>query len=149
MTPEQITLVRTSFAEVEPIADTAASLFYGRLFEQHATLRPLFTGDMHEQGRKLMATLRVVVDGLDRLDRLVPAVRSLGERHVRYGVQEEHYAAVGNALLWTLERGLGPAYTPEVEAAWTAAYTLLATTMIGAAATASRSGPEEDLPAAG
>jgi hemoglobin-like flavoprotein len=129
MTPEQTLLVQESFALVAPIADTAASLFYGRLFELDPALRPLFPGDLREQRRKLMQMIAVAVRELDAPERLLPAVRTLGRRHVGYGVRPEHYATVGAALLWTLKQGLGAAFTPEVEAAWAEAYGLLATTM--------------------
>lgn len=134
MTPSSKTLVRESWARVEPIADVAAGLFYGRLFELDPSLRPLFKGDITEQGKKLMQTLAVVVRGLDKLDDLLPAVEALGRRHGGYGVRDEHYATVASALLWTLEKGLGEHYTPEVRDAWTEAYTLLATVMQRAAA---------------
>ena len=134
MTPEQIMLVQTSFAQVLPIADSAAILFYQRLFELDPALQPMFRGDMHEQGRKLMSMLKMVVNGLTRLDQLVPAVQNLGRRHAGYGVRDEHYDTVASALLWTLRLGLGTAFTPAVEEAWASAYTLLATTMKAAAA---------------
>ena len=134
MTPEQIALVRASFAQVLPIADAAAALFYDRLFALDPSLRPLFRGDLAAQGRALMGLLRVAVHGLDRLDQLVPAVQALGRRHAGYGVKDEHYATVASALLWTLEQGLGAAFTPATRAAWAAAYTLLATVMQEAAA---------------
>ena len=133
MTPEQITLVRDSFALVLPVAETAAALFYRRLFELDPALRPLFRGDMGAQGRALMGAIRVVVHSLDRLDDIVPAVQALGRRHAGYGVAPEHYATVGTALLWTLEQGLGDAFTPAVQEAWATAYTLLAGTMQRAA----------------
>jgi nitric oxide dioxygenase len=133
MNPEQITLIQTSFAQVLPIADTAAALFYGRLFELDPSLKPLFKGDMHEQGRKLMTMIRVVVNGLSRLDQLVPAIQELGRRHAGYGVRADHHTTVGAALLWTLGQGLGDQFTAEVEAAWAAAYTVLAETMQAAA----------------
>lgn len=136
MTPSDINLVKDSFRKIVPIADQAAALFYARLFELDPSLRPMFRGDMREQGRKLMAMIATAVAALERLDEIVPAVRQLGARHVAYGVQEEHYATVGAALLWTLEKGLGPEFTPAVRAAWTTTYTLLANTMIDA----SRSG---------
>jgi hemoglobin-like flavoprotein len=107
MTPEQIAQVQQSFAKVAPIADEAAALFYSRLFEIAPELRPLFRGDMAEQCRKLMATLAIVVHGLTRLDAILPAASALAKRHVGYGVKADHYAPVGAALLWTLERGLG------------------------------------------
>ena len=142
MTPESKKLVQESWTMVEPIAGRAAALFYGRLFELDPSLRAMFRGDLKEQGKKLMQMLTVVVRGLDRLDQLVPAVEALGRRHAGYGVRDEHYTTVAMALLWTLERGLGAAFTAPVRAAWTEAYTLLATVMQRAAA------GESPLPAA-
>jgi hemoglobin-like flavoprotein len=129
ITPEQKTLVQTTWAQVVPIADTAASLFYNRLFEIDPSLRVLFTSDINEQGKKLMTMIGVAVRGLDKLDEIVPAVQALGKRHGGYGVTDEHYATVAAALLWTLEKGLGEAYTPPVAEAWTVTYTLLADVM--------------------
>ena len=134
MTPRQKFLVQQSFGAVAPIAEAAAGLFYDRLFVLDPSLRRLFRGNMVEQGRHLMTTLAVAVRGLDNLEALIPAVQALGRRHIGYGVRDEHYATVGEALLWTLEQGLGEAFTPEVRAAWAAAYELLSTTMIEAAA---------------
>ncbi len=133
MTPEQVAQVQQSFAQVAPTADKAAALFYGRLFEIAPQLRPLFRGDMAEQGHMLMATLAIVVRGLTRLDTILPAASALAKRHVGYGVKEEHYAPVGAALLWTLEQGLGAQWTPELASAWTAAYTTLSGYMISEA----------------
>jgi hemoglobin-like flavoprotein len=133
MTPKHIALVQCTFADVLPIADAAAALFYERLFTLDPTLRSLFHSDMHEQGRKLMAVLQLAVAGLSRLEELVPTVQALGRRHHGYGVRKAHYATVGAALLWTLQKGLGKRFTPEVQAAWTSAYTLLADTMCAAA----------------
>ena len=129
MTPAEKRLVQTTFAQLVPIADQAAALFYSRLFEMDPSLRPLFKTDLQEQGRKLMTMIDVCVSGLDRLDQLVPAVESLGRRHAGYGVTDAHYETVGGALLWTLEKGLGVDFTPDVKAAWTSVYTVLATTM--------------------
>jgi len=134
MTPQQIQLVRTSFALVEPIQEQAAVLFYRRLFDLDPQLATLFAGtDMARQRQILMRTLSVVVHGLDRLDQIGPGVANLGERHVGYGVRGEDYGTVGAALIWTLEQGLGAAFTPGVREAWQAAFGLLAGTMIGAA----------------
>src|SRR5262245_6018488 len=133
MTPTQVKSIQDSFAKVTPIADTAVALFYGRLFEIAPEVKPLFRGDMTEQGRKLMATLAVVVNGLTDLKTILPAASALAKRHVAYGVKVSHYAPVGAALLWTLEQGLGPAWTPELAAAWTAAYTTLSGFVIGEA----------------
>jgi hemoglobin-like flavoprotein len=125
----QKALVQTSFAQVQPIADAAAAMFYSRLFELDPTLRPLFKGDMEEQGRKLMEMLTLAVKGLDRPEALLPALTLLGRRHAGYGVKEHDYETVGEALLWTLEQGLGPSFTPEVREAWTALYGFVADTM--------------------
>jgi hemoglobin-like flavoprotein len=129
VTTEQKILVQTTFAQVLPIADTAATLFYNRLFDLDPNVRAMFKGDMEEQGRKLMTMLKVAVASLDRLDTIVPAVEALGNRHVHYGVSAQDYDTVAVALLWTLEQGLGDAFTPEVRAAWTEVYTLLAQVM--------------------
>ena len=133
MTPQQQDLIRSSWVQVAPIADTAAVLFYDRLFELDPALRPLFAHtDMPAQRKVLMQTLTVVVKSIDKLDTLVPAVEALGRRHAGYGVKPGDYATVGRALLDTLRTGLGEAFTPEVEAAWTEAYTLLAGVMLAA-----------------
>jgi hemoglobin-like flavoprotein len=129
MTPDQKLLVQNSFEKVLPIAETAAGLFYGRLFALDPSLRPLFNGDLDEQGRKLMYMLRVAVGRLDQMDELTTAVQKLGQRHAGYGVKAEHYTTVGEALLWTLEQGLGTDFTPDTQAAWTQLYTVLAHTM--------------------
>jgi hemoglobin-like flavoprotein len=132
LTEQQITLVQSSFKDVAPIADVAAELFYARLFELDPTLRPMFRGDLKEQGRKLMQMLSVAVNGLNKLDKIVPAIQDLGKRHVTYGVREKDYQTVGTALLWTLEQGLGSNFTPDVKEAWSAVYTLVATTAMEA-----------------
>ncbi|HEU4692957.1 MAG TPA: globin family protein [Vicinamibacterales bacterium] len=134
LTLTQVELVQSSFAIIAPIADDAAALFYRRLFEIDPSLEPMFKGEMAEQRRKLMQMLTAAVKGLPRLDRLVPVVEDLGRRHAGYGVADEHYDTVGAALLWTLEKGLGTAFTPEVKEAWVTVYALLATTMKNAAA---------------
>ena len=133
MTPSQIAAVQESFAQVVPIKDAAAALFYERLFEIDPSTRPLFKGDMTEQGKKLMAALAMVVAGLKDLSGILPAVQNMARRHAGYGVEERHYDSVGQAFLWTLEQGLGDAFTPEVRDGWTAAYTTLATAMMDAA----------------
>lgn len=134
MTPTQIELVKSTWEQVKPISETAAELFYGKLFELDPSLKELFKGDMKEQGRKLMAMINTAVNGLDNLEAIVPAVQDLGRRHVGYGVTDAHYDTVAAALLWTLGQGLKEEFTPEVQAAWTEAYGILATTMKDAAA---------------
>jgi hemoglobin-like flavoprotein len=133
LTLSQIELVQSTFAIIAPIADDAAALFYRRLFEIDPSLRQMFKGDMTDQRRKLMQMLTAAVKGLPRLDRLVPVVEDLGRRHAGYGVKDEHYETVGAALLWTLEKGLGSAFTPDVKDAWTTVYGVLASTMKNAA----------------
>lgn len=129
MTPDQVALVQASFKKVVPIAAVAADLFYERLFAIAPALRPMFPDDLREQKRKLIAMLATVVGNLHELDKMMPAVRDLGCRHATYGVTAEHYAPVGQALLWTLEQGLGPDFTPAVKAGWTAAYLALSGAM--------------------
>ena len=129
LTARQKSLVQTSWSQVEPIAETAATLFYAKLFELDPALKPLFTSDPKEQGKKLMTMIAFAVRGLDNLAALVPAVQTMGKRHTGYGVEDSHYATVGAALIWTLGQGLGPAFTDEVKEAWTAVYTILADTM--------------------
>ena len=133
ITAAQKTLVQDSFATIAPISHDTAVLFYRRLFELDPTLERLFLTDMAQQRKKLMQMLAAAVNGLDRLEQLIPVVEDLGRRHVAYGVQEQHYDTVGAALLWTLRKGLGDAFTPAVEDAWTAVFGLLASTMKTAA----------------
>jgi len=133
LTLAQKTLVQESFAIIIPIADDAAALFYCRLFDLDPSLERMFRGDMGEQRKKLMQMLTAAVKGLDRLDQLVPVVQELGRRHAGYGVLDAHYDTVGAALLWTLEKGLGAAFTPDTREAWTTVYGLLSTTMQQAA----------------
>ncbi len=130
MTPEQVSLVQQSFAKVAPIADQAAVLFYDRLFEVAPQVKAMFPGDMTEQRKKLMGTLAVVVNGLSDMESILPAASALAQRHVAYGAKPEHYPVVGSALLWTLEQGLGEAWTAEVADAWVAAYGTLSGFMV-------------------
>src|SRR5712672_1156006 len=122
MHSKQVKLVQDSFAKVAPISEQAAVLFYNRLFEVAPGVRAMFPDDMTEQRKKLMAMLATVVNGLGNLESILPAASALATRHVSYGAKAEHYPVVGVALLWTLKKGLGDAWTPEVAAAWTAAY---------------------------
>lgn len=134
MTPRQIELVQSSFSLVEPIIEPAAMMFYDRLFQLDPSLRPMFRTPQAEQARKLAHVLTVVVKSLSRPQQILPAVEELGRRHSNYGVRPEHYATVGAALLWTLQSGLGEAFTPEVRDAWSSAYLFLSSTMQKAAA---------------
>jgi hemoglobin-like flavoprotein len=134
MTPNDVQLVQESFKSVAPISAQAADLFYGRLFEIAPEVRPLFPEDLTEQKRKLMGMLATVVANLHQVETVLPAAQDLGRRHGGYGVTAAHYKPVGEALIWTLDKGLGPAFTAEVKGAWVAAYTTLSGVMQGAAA---------------
>lgn len=133
LTPDLIDLVQSSFAKVVPIADVAADLFYNRLFEIAPEVKPFFRHDMQKQGRKLMTTLGLVVGSLKDLDAILPAVKALAVKHVGYGVVPAHYEHVGDALIWTLEKGLGENFSPEARSAWLATYTALSNVMIAEA----------------
>lgn len=137
LTEKEIEMVQESWEKCVPIADKAAELFYGKLFELDPSVRPLFTTDIKEQGKKLMTMITTAVRSLKKLDTIVDAVQQMGVRHGAYGVKDEHYDTVGAALIWTLGQGLGDDFTDEVEAAWVKVYTLLATVMKDAANSAS------------
>jgi len=136
MTPEKVKLVQESFRKVAPIADKAADIFYDRLFEIAPEVRPMFPADMSDQKGKLMKTLGVAVSNLHQVDTVVPVIQDLAVKHIDYGVKDEHYKPVGEALLFTLEKGLGDDWTPDVADAWTETYTTVATVMKEAAANA-------------
>jgi hemoglobin-like flavoprotein len=129
MTKEDILLVQQSWTKVLPLNETAAALFYRKLFALDPGLRPLFIGDMRQQGTKLLKMITAAVRGLGRLDALLPVVRDLGMRHGAYGVRDEHYGTVATALLWTLEQALREEFTPEVKSAWIKTYGVLSQTM--------------------
>jgi len=133
MTPQQVSLIQSSWTAVVPIQDTAAGLFYQRLFTLDPSIKPMFKGDMQSQGKKLMQALGFIVNSLTRLDEVVPVAQDMARRHVGYGVQPQHYDTVGAALLWTLEQGLGDAFTDEVKTAWATAYGILSQVMKEAA----------------
>jgi hemoglobin-like flavoprotein len=138
MTATHVASVRTSFELVRPILEPAASMFYDRLFELDPSLRSLFRSSREAQAQKLAQALTVVVKGLEQPAQLRGAVEALGRRHAAYGVRGEHYTTVGEALIWTLEQGLGDAFTPEVRSAWIDAYGWLAFVMREAAASATQ-----------
>jgi hemoglobin-like flavoprotein len=136
MTPEHIRIVQSTWVKVLPIKDTAAQLFYERLFETDPSLRALFRTDVRQQREKLMQVIDAAVNGLSRLERITAAIQELGRRHADYGVKDHDYGTVGAALLWTLGKSLGPELTPEAKDAWATVYGVLATTMREAAVTA-------------
>jgi hemoglobin-like flavoprotein len=139
MTPQQIKLVRQSFAIVTPVATQAAAMFYENLFNAEPQLRPMFRGDMARQGDLLMRMIGGAVGMLDNPELLMPTLHNLGARHGGYGVQPEHYGMVGRALLRTLDEALGDAFTPDVADAWATMYGVVSRTMMEAAEADSRS----------
>lgn len=133
LTEAQVKMVQDSFTKVEPIADTAASIFYDRLFTVAPEVKPMFAdADMSEQGKKLMTMIATAVRGLTNLEKIVPAVQKLGVRHIDYGVKKEHFEPVGASLLFTLEKGLGDDWNDDLKVAWATTYQVLADTMIAA-----------------
>jgi hemoglobin-like flavoprotein len=137
MTPEHAHIVQSTWRAVLPVGDTFAELFYGRLFAVEPNLRKLFRGDMIEQGRNLTAMLSVAAANVGKPERIMVALRQLGRRHVAYGVKPQDFQTVEDALLFALEHALIDVFTPEVKAAWQAAYALLSSTMLEAFATPS------------
>jgi hemoglobin-like flavoprotein len=146
VTPPQVQLVQTSFARLLPFADGMAALFYTRLFEQDPRLKYLFWNDMTKQGRKLVQVLETAVLGVGRPETIVPMLEELGRQHALYGVRPADYESVRSALLWTLERCMGDAWSAELRDAWNALYALLAGVMIQAGQalgdTGAEAGPE-------
>ncbi len=130
LTPDEIQLVQKSFTLVDPIADDTAALFYKKLFEIDPSIKPLFKGDMADQGSKMMSVLKTAIAGLDKFDQLVPALKIMGQRHQSYGTEFKHYESFAKALLWTLREGLKGAFTPEMEQAWAKTYSALAEAMM-------------------
>lgn len=143
MTPEQVTMVQDSFKKVLPIADTAADIFYDRLFEVAPEVRPMFAADMSKQKKALMGTLAVAVESLHKVEEIIPVVKELGAKHLTYGVKDEHYDTVGGALLFTLEKGLGDDWNDDLKAAWTETYGTVAGVMKEAAAEAAAAAPKK------
>jgi len=136
ITPQQKTLVKQTWGMVVPIADTAAEMFYARLFELDPAVKSMFKGDMKEQGAKLMKTIGLAVSALDDLDPLIDTLKQMGAAHAGYGVKDADYDTVAAALLWTLEKGLDDAFTDEVKNAWASVYNTLADVMKSGAAEA-------------
>jgi nitric oxide dioxygenase len=133
MNERHIVLVQQSFASVAALGEQVADIFYGELFDIDPTLRPMFKNNMHDTGRKLLATLEFVVTSLDRPDQFIPTAQALAIKHVEYGVTARHYTLVGKALMRTLEKGLGADFTSDVRTAWIAAYQVLSDVMRQAA----------------
>jgi hemoglobin-like flavoprotein len=131
ISPQQRTIINTTFKQISARADETANLFYQHLFELNPALKPLFSTDLTEQRRKFMQTFSMAVAALEIPDRLIPPLQALGYRHVRYGVKQEHYAIAGEALLWSISQILDTDFTPETREAWAAVYRMLADLAIG------------------
>ena len=134
MIVENIELVKQSWALVVKIdMETVGGLFYNRLFEIMPEVKPMFSRTpIAAQSKKLLTMLSYVISKLDKLEEIMDEVAKLAQRHTKYGVKDEHYAAVGTALLWTLEKGLGEHWNEDVKIAWTEIYITLAGAMIAA-----------------
>ena len=132
MNQKQIALIQQSWEKVLPIKLQAAELFYNRLFELDPSLKPMFKGDIKEQGDKLMLTLSVAINSLTRLETLIPVLEDMAIRHIDYGVKDEHYQTVGQALIDTLAQAFGEDFTDELKQAWLSMYTTVADVMINA-----------------
>jgi hemoglobin-like flavoprotein len=115
---EQIMLLQSSWQELELLSDLVGDVFYKKLFELAPDVRPLFKGDAEQQAKLLMSMIGVAVNMLDKPESMVPGMAELGQRHHAYGVEPQHYEPFIQALLWTIEKALGPAFSPEVEEAW-------------------------------
>lgn len=134
MTTNQIYLVKKTWKVFRSLNHAlVGDTFYSKLFTENPSLRRLFPKNMEAQYRKLIDMLSIIVARLEKLDELSEEIAAMARRHVSYGVKPGHYKLVGNALLWTLEKGLGSEWTPEIKDAWTACYNTIAETMIAAA----------------
>jgi hemoglobin-like flavoprotein len=133
MTSKQIELVQNSWQHIVSNVSEAGEIFYSRLFEKNPQLRSMFSTDIKEQSRKLVAIISFAVKKLNNLSEVISDVQALGRRHGKYGVQPSHYVIVADSLLWTLEKGLGDKWNEEIREAWTKLYSTLAEIMINAA----------------
>lgn len=130
LSEKEITLIKNTWGFVITNNETAGEMFYSKLFETAPAVRPLFKADISEQASKLISMVTIIVAKLNKLDEVVKEVDFLARKHIKYGAKPAHYAAVGQALLWTLEQGLSKQWTPEVEEAWTKVYGILSEGMI-------------------
>ncbi len=134
MNEKQIKLVKSSwslFRKIDP--QIIGDVFYSRLFQQMPSLKAMFRSPMNDQYTKIVDTLSMIVSRLDNLEQITEEITQLAIRHTGYGVRPAHYKLVGDALLWTLEKGLGNDWNEETAGAWSLCYKLLSDTMIQAA----------------
>ena len=138
MNPETAALVKQSWAEIVPMRKPVCVAFYDRLFASYPELKPLFKGDMERQTALFMTMMNTVVSALDNPDPVVPLIKTVGARHVGYGVTDADYDKFAQALLEAFAQALGGAFTPEVRAAWRELYAQLAQTKLEGAAESER-----------
>lgn len=125
--------LETSFDLIAPRGDELMDEFYTRLFAAAPAVRPLFPDDMQRQKTMLLGALVLLRKSLRDLDAIVPKLRDLGARHVRYGARPEHYPVVGAALIGAMAEIAGDAWKAEYEAAWSAAFDIVAGAMLAGA----------------
>lgn len=130
MTPRQIQLVQETFTLIVPLADTAAALFYRRMFTLDPSLQGLFHHDMEHQGNLFVAAIAFVVRNVEEPEHFVPAMQELGRRHAGYQVKANHYRTALQALIETLSETLGERFTAEIEDAWCAAFATMVEAMV-------------------
>jgi hemoglobin-like flavoprotein len=133
MTPRQIELIRHSFDTIWPVHGEIATLFYERFFELAPDARRLFSNDMERQRLKLMDMIAAIVGSLDQRELFQSIIVSTGRHHARFGVTAAHFVAFGEALIWSLERQFGAAFTPELREAWMTLYESVRSLMMAAA----------------
>jgi hemoglobin-like flavoprotein len=131
LTPEAIQAVRAGFARIAPIREEIGGLFYGKLFEMDPGLRPLFGDNLEAQSRMLMTAIQMVIDSLDSPENVARHLSEVGRRHGAYGAQMRDFDTFGAALIWSLQQGLGPDYTPQFETGWVGAFDLIRNVMRG------------------
>ena len=131
MNQEQIMLVQSSWAEVEPLSGKLGEAFYKKLFELQPELERLFEGDIRKQGETLMGMISMAVEMLDHQDTMQTALGRLGARHVDYGVRPQHFKPFKESLMWALETVLGPTFDADLREAWEEMFALMARLMGG------------------
>jgi hemoglobin-like flavoprotein len=136
MTPEQITLVQSSFERLGPDLPAVTARFYQEVFQRDPSLRPLFPSDMAELRVKFAQKLTEIVQAMPRLGELLAHTRALGARHVGYGVRATDYQTVGDSLIAAIAGVIGEDFDAATREAWELAFNIVAETMLEGAAAA-------------
>jgi hemoglobin-like flavoprotein len=129
MTPERIELIRKSFDAIWPVRRKLAESFFSRFFELAPDAKRLFPDDLERLHLKLMDMIAAIVGALDQRELFQSIISYTGQQHAQFGVKPSHFVAFGDALLWSLERQFGPAFTPELKEAWIELYDAVQTEM--------------------